>query len=448
LRQQQTFEHEVWPRVGVILAAIAVGESVPSSAERPRTGWSYRWPIRQSDRRSMPLSPAGVARCGLCCAIVRRTVAAVVVVAAVLGLEGVAHARDTTFDFVDDTLAGFLRPGQAEVAVAATPATYSALAGIRVGVQVSARPRGRLRPGRTRRVFVRFKSPPARCAGSYARDHGTIVARPDPSDHGPPPRRADPRGMLGAVRRSGDVIVGTGGFDGGEGKSYRWRRPQTVRFCIWLGRKPKSPIKPITQDVQIHGPLFGAAMAHTGSFDPFPAGFAFGLASNVPFRLVWSHPTPDPLCGAPTQNVDVSVGSANGTYQTGSLFGTSGAVGCRGGSADILTFSPLSAAGADLAAGSLTFRDVDVDAPVAISPIRHFGSCNLAAAAERSVVEAISYLNAVGCTAGRTIVRPRPKGTVLADGKPHSGELYAFSLHGGVITLAPAGTQVDLMVDP
>jgi hypothetical protein len=62
---------------------------------------------------------------------VRRTAAAVVVVATVLGPGGTAYARDNTFDLVDDTLAGLLRPGQAEVAVAATPATYSALAGTR-----------------------------------------------------------------------------------------------------------------------------------------------------------------------------------------------------------------------------------------------------------------------------------------------------------------------------
>jgi hypothetical protein len=273
-----------------------------------------------------------------------------VVVAAVLVPGGTAYARDNTFDFVDDTLAGLLRPGQAEVAVAATPATYSALAGNRVGVQVTARPRGRLRPGRTRRVFVRFKSPPARCAGSYARDRGTIVARPDPSDVGPPPRRADPRGMLGAVRPSGDVIVGTGGFGGGEGKDYLWRRPQTVRFCVWLGRKATTRTKPVTQDVRIHGPLFGATIAHTGSIDPFPDGFAAGAESNVPFRLVWEHTSPDPAFGCnqqPRTQDAGDPGSANGTYGTGG--GVSGRLGCQGGQTDKLTFSPLSAAGSGLA---------------------------------------------------------------------------------------------------
>lgn len=386
---------------------------------------------------------------GLCCAFVRRTPATVVVVVAVLGSGGTAQARDTTFDFVDDTLAGLLRPGQAEVAVASTPATYSALAGNRVGVQVSARPRGRLRPGRTRRVFVRFKSPPARCAGSYARDRGTIVARPDPTDVGPPPLRVDPRGMLGAVRPSGDVIVGTGGFDGGEGKEYLWRRPQTVRFCVWLGRKATTRTKPVTQDVRIHGPLFGATIAHTGSIDPFPDGFAAGAQSNVPFRLVWEHTSPDPTLGCNEQARIQDAGgpgSANGTYGTGGE--ESGRLGCQGGQTDKLTFSPLSAAGSGLAEGSLTFVDADVHAPVASSPIRHFGACDLDAAVQRNIGEASAYLQAVGCAAGRTIVRQRPKGTVLADGTPHTGEVYAFLLHGGVITLAPTGTTVDLMVDP
>jgi hypothetical protein len=173
---------------------------------------------------------------------------------------GVAHAQNEYFDQLDDHLAGVLRPGDAEVSVGATANTYAAVGGVKVGVEVMARPRGRLRPGTKRRVFVRYKRPRTRCARSFAGDHGTIVA-PQKSLLHP---GVDPRGMLGKVRASGNVIVGV--FP-----SYRWRADQNVRFCVWLGRKRATRVRPVTQDIRFAGPLFGATFAHAGTARP-PGG--------------------------------------------------------------------------------------------------------------------------------------------------------------------------------
>jgi hypothetical protein len=82
------------------------------------------------------------------------------------------------------------------------------------------------------------------------------------------------------------------------------------------------------------------------------------------------------------------------------------------------------------------------------SPIRHLGACDLDAALERTAGEAILYLEAIGCRAGRTIVHQQEDGNPYTNGDAHTGEVYGFTLHGGRVALVPPGTKVDLMVQP
>jgi hypothetical protein len=371
---------------------------------------------------------------------VRLTVAVLAVVMAGVA-PGVAQAQNEYFDTLDDHLAGVLRPGDAEVSVAARANTYAAVGGVKVGVVVVARPRGRLRPGTKHRVFVRYKRPRTRCARSYARDHGTIVAPQRSLTH----PGVDKRGMNGKVRPSGNVIVGV--FP-----SYRWRADQKVRFCVWLGRKRATRVKPIKQDIVFAGPLFGATFAHDGTVHP-PGGdeaWAVGALATVPHRAVFSEksPDPEPLCNEPPMTLDANTMDSNGIFSTGGEE-AAGLLDCHGGHTETWTFTPLSAFGVDTVQGSLSFTDADIRAPVLTSPIRHIGTaCDFDASLGRTPGQTTFYVEAVGCRVGRTIVHKQEDQDPYRFGDAAHGEVYGFTLHGGRVSLAPAGTKVDLMVQP
>jgi hypothetical protein len=88
--------------------------------------------------------------------------------------------------------------------------------------------------------------------------------------------------MLGKVRPSGNVIVGV--FP-----DYRWRADQVVRFCVWLGRKRATRVKPVKQDIRSVGPLFGATFAHAGTATPLGGveAWVVGALATVPHRAVF-----------------------------------------------------------------------------------------------------------------------------------------------------------------
>jgi hypothetical protein len=199
-------------------------------------------------------------------------------------------------------------------------------------------------------------------------------------------------------------------------------------------------VKPVTQDVSFLGPLFGATIAHDGSArPPDPDGYAVGsLATVPPSRGAFAdEPRPRPF-------LQRTAGHPRCDHEQRErhLRDREPRLGCQGGQTETWTYSPLSAAGTGLAEGSLSFADADVEAPVSSSVIRHVGACDFDAAVARTVAEAISYLQAVGCRAGRTIVHAQTVGNA------RSGEVYGFSLHGGQATLAPPGTVVDLLIEP
>lgn len=120
--------------------------------------------------------------------------------------------------------------------------------------------------------------------------------------------------MLGKVRASGNVIVGV--FP-----SYRWRADQKVRFCVWLGRKRATRVKPVTQDIRFVGPLFGATFAHAGTARP-PGGeeaYVVGAFATVPHRAVREVTSPDtsPFCNEPPLTLDANTRSPSGMFWTG-----------------------------------------------------------------------------------------------------------------------------------
>jgi hypothetical protein len=159
-------------------------------------------------------------------------------------------------------------------------------------------------------------------------------------------------------------------------------------------------------------------------------------------------PDTSPFCNEPPQILDADTSRSSGMFSTGGLLGA-GVLSCQGGQTETWTFTPLSAFGVDTVQGSLSFTDADIRAPVLNSPIRHIGAaCDLDAALERTAGEAILYLEAIGCRAGRTIVHEQPDGDPYPEGDAHAGEVYGFSLHGGRVSLVPPGTKVDLTVQP
>ena len=371
-----------------------------------------------------------------------RRAAALALAASMLCAAG-ARAADrpsNTFDLIDDSLANILKPGQAEVAVGGVAWTWSAVADHPASVQVSARPADHPRPGTLRRVFVRWKRPSRRCGRSYARDSGRIVSYPDlrPSAAR---LRPDPRGMLGLVRPSGNVIVGTE-----DQRLYRWRTPQTVRFCVWLGRRASTRIRPVTQDVRFHGTLFGATVARLGSIplEGGEVGYAAGASATFPFHWTQTPSIHDLACTRPSSE-DVTVEPSTGIYG-GMGFEDFGGPFCP---VETLTFSPLAAGMANLTAGSLSFTQAESVMPHGQAPVRHLGNgCDFDASVLRNRDEAQAYVQAVGCQVGRLIFHSRPNTPLLLEPKPRSGEVYAYSVHGALAYLVPRGSRVDLLIDP
>jgi len=133
-----------------------------------------------------------------------------------------------------------------------------------------------------------------------------------------------------------------------------------------------------------------------------------------------------------------------GGYYFGGGIDESGGFSC-GPTTVTWSFSSLPTAHAPAQSlGTLTLTDAERAAPVNTSPIFHIGACALIGELRRTVAETMTYLQAIGCRAGRVVPRPKAE----AYGYPAHGEVYGLEVHGGVATLVPSGTTVDMVVNP
>ncbi|MBV9338342.1 MAG: hypothetical protein JO243_20845, partial [Solirubrobacterales bacterium] len=275
-------------------------------------------------------------------------------------------------DQIPDHLAGVLRPGDAEVQVGPSPNEWNPQAGQEVGITVIARPRGRLRVGSQRHVFVRYISPQSSCGASYATARGSIVGPLILSGVGPPPRvpPVDPRGLVGTVNSAGDVVATTG-------QHYRFNRPGKLRFCIWLGRRAGTRIRPIAEDVVVQGRLFAAVLVHGGSYD-VPNHEQAASVATFRFQTVTSTVSPsEPGCPGASTLTESAQRYGTGGYYFGGGIDESGGFSC-GPTTVTWSFSSLPTAHAPAQSlGTLTLTDAERAAPVNSSPIFHIGACAL-----------------------------------------------------------------------
>jgi hypothetical protein len=304
-----------------------------------------------------------------------------------------------------DVLAGVLAPGRAEVSVG-NHGLYYPRTSWPLHVDVRLQPRAGQRG--LMRVGVRFQSPRARCARSFARDRGTSLGRVRLIS------RAD--GLLRFRTQH----------------AHTWRQPGRVRFCVWPGRD-----RPIAQDVRFFGRLFGAAM----SPDRFRTGFRNTVASSVPFRDIAERRSGDQACRSAPETFDFVP-----PQYAPPLFLADGAnnyVGCHDAT-DLRTYTLLAQPGGQALVdpqGTLAYTLRDAHRHV----VRHLGACVFEPEQDnRRVADAVAYVNAVGCRLGRRIAIPRAPDEFL---RPAPGAVYGYSVHGGQAVLVPRGTAVDIIIN-
>jgi hypothetical protein len=309
-----------------------------------------------------------------------------------------------------NVLAGVLAPGRAEVGVGFGGFFYPRTSWpLRVEVHLRPRPSQRDLTA----VWVRFKAPRARCARSFARDRGTSL------------------GGVTRVSRTGGLLRFR------TRRPHTWQRPGRVRFCVWPGPSRATRIRPVVQDVEFFGGLFGAAL----SPDPHGTGFRAAVASAVPFRDIAERSSRDPSCRSAPEIFDF----VPPEYRP-PLFLADGAnnyVGCRDAQ-DFRTYTLLAEPSGQPVLrpqGSLSYTLADAHHHV----IRHLGACVFERDLDnRRVAEAMAYIRAVGCRPGRRIAIPRAPDAFRL---PSPGAVYSYYVHGGQAILVPRHTVVDMIVN-
>ena len=323
----------------------------------------------------------------------RRTLATIAVLGATAPAAPGALARVQPSDV--------LAPGRAEVTVGYGGRYYPRTSWpLRVTVQLRARASQR----DLTRVLVRFQSPGARCA----RHRGTSLGR------------------VRRISRVDDFLLFR------TQRAHTWRRPGRVRFCVFPGRG-----RPIAQDVDFFGSLFGAAM----SPDRFSTGFRNTVASSVPFRDVAERTSGDQRCARSPETFDF----APPQYRP-PLFLADGAnnyVGCRDAT-DLRTYTLLAdPSGQAVVAPQVTLAYTLDDAHHHV--VKHAGACVFEPEEDnRRLADAIAYVRAVGCRVGRQIDIPKAPDEFL---RPAPGAVYGYSVRGGQAVLVPRGTAIDLIVN-
>jgi hypothetical protein len=300
-----------------------------------------------------------------------------------------------------DVLSGVLASGRAEVSVGYGGRYYPHTSWpLRVDVRLQARASQR----DLERVLVRFQSPRARCARSV----GTSLGR------------------VRRVSRTDDLLRFR------TQRTHTWRPRGRVRFCVFPGRG-----RPIAQDVEFFGSLFGAAM----SPDRFSTGFRNTVASSVAFRDVAERMSADQRCRRAPETFDF----APPQYRP-PLFLADGAnnyVGCRDAT-DLRTYTLLADPSGKAVVdpqGTLGYTLRDAHHHV----VKHFGACVFEPEQDnRRIADAIAYIKAVGCRPGRQIAIPRTPDEFL---RPAPGAVYGYYVHGGQAILVPRGTAIDMVVN-
>jgi hypothetical protein len=313
----------------------------------------------------------------------------------------------------DDPLVSVLLAGKPELWFSEAPRVN-----VHQYVTVLARPRGHLKVGTHLVVRVKWHyAPLRRCASSYERDRGH-------------------RFRYGAgtrVRARGDVVAST--------ETPTWPRTGIVRFCVWMNRVSHDrfvPARPMSQDVRFWGRIFGAVVAHNGSFAG-PGTYGGEALSTVPLRMIYQS-TGD--CWGRPKLVERRKVPAGGLF-TPMTFGGDPLPGCD---LESWTFDQLDGPPAQRDLGTITYSAAELAMPADTAPIKHVGACLLDPGEERTVAEAIAYLRAVGCKPGRVVTEPSPPSVTPAAAP---GEVYRLAAPGGVrARIAPPGTVVDIFVNP
>ena len=267
-------------------------------------------------------------------------------------------------------------------------------------------------------AYIAVQRAGSRCAPTAHRGHAHLVL-PDLYARGNQLTRTSPFTPGGGAERGDDAASLSGVVV---------HQARVARFCIWLARSPTERGPVARQDVPLLNGLFAASVSAIPSASKSAGGRYYTMnAIAVGRSLVYGASTS--TCGGVSD--DGPRTTAAGELATESI--SYGSNPCAG---DGSTFSFTTAAGRSL--GSLSYPVAD--ALTAPPLVASRGGCELDALTVVPLAAAQSYLPAVGCRVGRLLLSP------LSRAEPRGAVLEA-QVDGGVASVAPRGTAVDLVLN-
>jgi hypothetical protein len=206
------------------------------------------------------------------------------------------------------------------------------------------------------------------------------------------------------------------------------RRAGTARICVWLARAAGQRVSAVSQDVRLLNGLFAASVSAIPSAAPNSAGRFYTLNA-IDVGRSFDYGASTTSCGGVADDGPRTADA--GELATESI--TYSAAPCAGDGSE---FTFTTAGGGPL--GSLSYA---VSQALTTPPqVTSIGACELDAVTVVPLAQATGYVQAVGCRVGRLLLSPysrtAPRGAVLQ-----------AQVNGGVASIAPRGTAVDLVLN-
>lgn len=290
--------------------------------------------------------------------------------------------------------------GQAVIApgVASLGASYVPYTGTRTFTFFARMPRSVGRFPVT--AYVRHKAARGKCARSFAADRGTALTFPVAVP--------DARGFIALMSRE-----------------VRWPRPGRHRFCIWLTRRPRTTVIPVTQIVRFVDDATGGVQL--GWSDPDGThGIATHVASTDPYTLS-SATTGCPPDIARDYGVLDRVQILNELIEFTSF---------DFASRPCVNTVNFSVTGSAAGAFGLTMDE----ARAAQGAVARGGDACVLPALNETPGAARELLRIQGCRLGRVVRAPKTS--------TPPGRVWAYVVDGAPAHLVPPGTRVDVVVTP
>jgi hypothetical protein len=199
-----------------------------------------------------------------------------------------------------------------------------------------------------------------------------------------------------------------------------------IRACVWLARSQRRRTPPVAQDIPVLNGLLAASVSDVPSAGSGP-GAGYTLNAFAPGHG-FSYSVATTECGADTPLPPVHVSS-------GALASASVSLLPAPCATDGSRFT-ISTGGSVVGVLSYPASNARSMPPAVVA----LGGCELDPVTATAMADAISYVQADGCSVGRILVAPYQPGLPARD-------VLEAQVDGGVAQAAPFGTAVDLVVN-